>query len=195
MIRSQEIILTGIQGISLKQKEKLKKYFGNINVVVEVLDARIPVASRNPDLNEMIKNKTSIKRVVLLNKIDLADNKETKRWKEYFENNDYKVIETIGDTGKGIDELKRYLESLQKGVNTTKTIIIGIPNVGKSTIINKLLGKNSLEAKNKAGVTKKLKWVRVNDKISIIDSPGMLWPKFEDTKIGNNLAAVRQYKR
>ena len=115
--------------------------------------------------------------------------------KEYFENNDYKVIETIGDTGKGIDELKRYLESLQKGVNTTKTIIIGIPNVGKSTIINKLLGKNSLEAKNKAGVTKKLKWVRVNDKISIIDSPGMLWPKFEDTKIGNNLAAVRQYKR
>ena len=158
---------------------------------MEVLDARIPIASRNPDLNEMIKNKTSIKRVVLLNKIDLADNKETKRWKEYFENNGYKVIETIGDTGKGIDELKRYLESLQKGVNTTKTIIMGIPNVGKSTIINKLLGKNSLEAKNKAGVTKKLKWVRVNDKISIIDSPGMLWPKFEDTKIGNNLAAVR----
>ena len=72
---------------------------------------------------------------------------------------------------------------------------MGIPNVGKSTIINKLLGKNSLEAKNNAGVTKKLKWVRVNDKISIIDSPGMLWPKFEDTKIGNNLAAVRKYKR
>ena len=104
----------------------------------------------------MIKNKTSIKRVVLLNKIDLADNKETKRWKEQFENNEYKVIETIGDTGKGIDELKKYLESLQKGVNTTKTIIMGIPNVGKSTIINKLLGKNSLEVKNKAGATKKL---------------------------------------
>ena len=195
MIRFQEIILTGIQGICLKQKGKYKKYFGSIDVVVEVLDARIPVASRNPDLNEMIINKTSIKRVILLNKIDLADNKETKKWKEYFEKNDYKVIETIGDTGKGIDELKRYLESLQKGVNTTKTIIMGIPNVGKSTIINKLLGKNSLEAKNKAGVTKKLKWVRVNDKISIIDSPGMLWPKFEDTKIGNNLAAVRKYKR
>ena len=137
----------------------------------------------------MIINKTSIKRVILLNKIDLADSKE------YFEKNDYKVIETIGDTGKGIDELKRYLESLQKGVNTTKTIIMGIPNVGKSTIINKLLGKNSLEAKNKAGVTKKLKWVRINDKISILDSPGMLWPKFEDIKIGNNLAAVRKYKR
>ena len=104
----------------------------------------------------MIINKTSIKRVILLNKIDLADNKETKKWKEYFEKNDYKVIETIGDTGKGIDELKRYLESLQKGVNTTKTIIMGIPNVGKSTIINKLLGKNSLEVKNKAGATKKL---------------------------------------
>ena len=195
MKKFQEVILTGIQGICLKQKEKQQKYFGSINAVVEVLDARIPIASRNPDLNEMIANKTSIKKVVLLNKVDLADSKQTKKWKEYFEQMDYKVIETIGDTGKGIDELKRYLESLQKGVNTTKTMIMGIPNVGKSTIINKLLGKNSLEAKNKAGVTKKLKWVRVNDKVSIIDSPGMLWPKFEDTKIGNNLAAVRKYKR
>ena len=92
--------------------------------MVEVLDARIPIASRNPDLNEMIKNKTSIRRVVLLNKIDLADKKETKRWKEYFENNDYKVIETIGDSGKGIDELKRYLESLQKGVNTSEVFLL-----------------------------------------------------------------------
>lgn len=195
MKKFQEVILTGIQGICLKQKEKQQKYFGSINAVVEVLDARIPIASRNPDLNEMIANKTSIKKVVLLNKVDLADSKQTKKWKEYFEQMDYKVIETIGDTGKGIDELKRYLESLQKGVNTTKTMIMGIPNVGKSTIINKLLGKNSLEAKNKAGVTKKLKWVRINDKVSIVDSPGMLWPKFEDTKIGNNLAAVRKHKR
>lgn len=195
MKKFQEIILTGIQGICLKQKEKQQKYFGSINAVVEVLDARIPIASRNPDLNEMIANKTSIKKVVLLNKVDLADSKQTKKWKEYFEQMDYKVIETIGDTGKGIDELKRYLESLQKGVNTTKTMIMGIPNVGKSTIINKLLGKNSLEAKNKAGVTKRLQWVRINDKVSIVDSPGMLWPKFEDTKIGNNLAAVRKYKR
>ena len=160
-----------------------------------MLDARIPIASRNLDLNEMIANKTSIKKVVLLNKVDLADSKQTKKWKEYFEQMDYKVIETIGDTGKGIDELKKYLESLQKGVNTTKTMIMGIPNVGKSTIINKLLGKNSLEAKNKAGVTKRLQWVRINDKVSIVDSPGMLWPKFEDTKIGNNLAAVRKHKR
>ena len=195
MKKFQEVILTGIQGICLKQKEKQQKYFGSINAVVEVLDARIPIASRNPDLNEMIANKTSIKKVVLLNKVDLADSKQTKKWKEYFEQMDYKVIETIGDTGKGIDELKRYLESLQKGVNTTKTIIMGIPNVGKSTIINKLLGKNSLEAKNKAGVTKRLQWVRINDKVSIVDSPGMLWPKFEDTKIGNNLAAVRKHKR
>lgn len=195
MKKFQEVILTGIQGICLKQKEKQQKYFGSINAVVEVLDARIPIASRNPDLNEMIANKTSIKKVVLLNKVDLADSKQTKKWKEYFEQMDYKVIETIGDTGKGIDELKRYLESLQKGVNTTKTMIMGIPNVGKSTIINKLLGKNSLEAKNKAGVTKRLQWVRINDKVSIVDSPGMLWPKFEDTKIGNNLAAVRKYKR
>ena len=195
MKKFQEVILTGIQGICLKQKEKQQKYFGSINAVVEVLDARIPIASRNPDLNEMIENKTSIKKVVLLNKVDLADSKQTKKWKEYFEQMDYKVIETIGDTGKGIDELKRYLESLQKGVNTTKTMIMGIPNVGKSTIINKLLGKNSLEAKNKAGVTKRLQWVRINDKVSIVDSPGMLWPKFEDTKIGNNLAAVRKYKR
>ena len=195
MKKFQEVILTGIQGICLKQKEKQQKHFGSINAVVEVLDARIPIASRNPDLNEMIANKTSIKKVVLLNKVDLADSKQTKKWKEYFEQMDYKVIETIGDTGKGIDELKRYLESLQKGVNTTKTMIMGIPNVGKSTIINKLLGKNSLEAKNKAGVTKRLQWVRINDKVSIVDSPGMLWPKFEDTKIGNNLAAVRKYKR
>ena len=195
MKKFQEVILTGIQGICLKQKEKQQKYFGSINAVVEVLDARIPIASRNPDLNEMIANKTSIKKVVLLNKVDLADSKQTKKWKEYFEQMDYKVIETIGDTGKGIDELKRYLESLQKGVNTTKTMIMGIPNVGKSTIINKLLGKNSLEAKNKAGVTKRLQWVRINDKVSIVDSPGMLWPKFEDTKIGNNLAAVRKHKR
>lgn len=195
MKKFQEVILTGIQGICLKQKEKQQKYFGSINAVVEVLDARIPIASRNPDLNEMIANKTSIKKVVLLNKVDLADSKQTKKWKEYFEQMDYKVIETIGDTGKGIDELKRYLESLQKGVNTTKTMIMGIPNVGKSTIINKLLGKNSLEAKNKAGVTKRLQWVRINDKVSIVDSPGMLWPKFEDKKIGNNLAAVRKYKR
>ena len=102
----------------------------------------------------MIKNKTSIKRVVLLNKIDLADNKETKRWKEYFENNEYKVIETIGDTGKGIDELKRYLESLQKGVNTTKTIIMGIPNVPYNLMIAIGESKNIVKRGNEVDLEK-----------------------------------------
>lgn len=158
-------------GHMFKTKRELKEALSMIDVAIEVLDARIPESSKNQDLAGLLNQKQKIKRVILLNKSDLADEIETEKWIEYLSNENTKVFKIDSNHKKGIKELKEYLKTYKKGIGMVKTLIVGIPNVGKSTLINGLNGKKSLEAKNKPGVTKSLKWLRIDEDISMLDTP------------------------
>lgn len=173
-----------------------------VDVIVEIIDARIPIASRNPVLNEIIGNKP---RVIVLNKADLADKSQSKKWIEYFKNENIIAIETDSNQGNGIKKvtdaicelMKDKLEKQQqKGRigGSIKTMIVGIPNVGKSTFINKVAGKSTTQVGNKPGVTRKNQWVRLNDVIQLLDTPGVLWPKFENEQIAKHLAYIGTIK-
>ena len=167
-----------------------------IDVVIELIDARIPISSRNPDINEIIKDK---KRVIALNKSDLADEKETLKWVEYFKKQNIIAVITDSNSGKGVQNVIKEVEKLmneeleklsQKGRTgrAIRVMILGIPNVGKSSFINRIAGKKSLVVGNKPGVTKTKQWIRVNNKIDLLDTPGVLWPKFESQEVALNLA-------
>ena len=182
-------------GHMFKTKRELKEAVNMVDVAVEVLDARIPLSSRNYDLVEIIDRKSRINRIIVLNKVDLADPDETDRWINKLTDEKTKVIKMDSSRGKGIKELKEAIKSFKGNkISTVRTLIMGIPNVGKSTLINSLNGKKSLEAKNKPGVTKALRWLRVDNDISVLDTPGMLWPKFEDENIGYMLAITGAIK-
>ena len=181
-------------GHMFKTKRELKEALNMVDVAIEVLDARIPLSSKNYDLSSMIDKKSKIKRIIVLNKADLADTDETEKWIKKLTNENTKVIKLNASQGKGIKELKEAIRSFKKSITTVRTLIIGIPNVGKSTLINSLNGKKSLEAKNKPGVTKALRWLRIDNDIAMLDTPGMLWPKFEDENIGYMLAATGAIK-
>lgn len=173
-----------------------------VDVVIEIIDARIPVASRNPVLNEIIGNKP---RIIVLNKADLADKDETKKWISRFKDNNTIAIETNSSVGNGVknvvdavydlmqDKIKQKEEKGQVGVSI-KAMVVGIPNVGKSSFINKVAGKQSTETGNKPGVTKKNQWVRLNEKIQLLDTPGVLWPKFDDEVLARHLAYIGTIK-
>ena len=180
----------------LKTKKQIIEDLKLIDVVIEILDARIPKSSQNPDIQEIIKNK---KRIILLNKYDLADEKQNKLWIQKFKKEKIVAIPTNANTGEGIRNIFKEIENimkeeLEKNSNKGRTgkiirvLVVGIPNVGKSSFINKISNKTSAIVGNKPGVTKQKQWVRATDRIEILDTPGVLWPKFETEEVALNLA-------
>ena len=178
--------------------EKLKL----IDIVYEIVDARIPFSSRIKDIDDLIKDKPKI---LIMTKKDLCDLDKTNKWVEYYKNLGYKVFLTdlLGD--KSINELYKLtdevlsdlnMKRLEKGLKerSYRALIIGVPNVGKSTLINKITGKKSASVGNKPGVTKVISWIRINDKLDLMDTPGILWPKIDNQLVALNLAAFSSIK-
>ena len=167
-----------------------------VDAVCEILDARIPLASRNPDIDAICGTKP---RMIILNRIDMADPAMTKRWAEHFRARGYSVLQTDCKTKKGIsgfvpavrellaEKLARYAEKGQVG-RPLKLMIVGIPNVGKSTFINQIAGRKGAKAENRPGVTRGKQWITLNGGILLLDTPGILWPKFESPEVGYSLA-------
>ena len=178
-----------------KTKRQIAEDLKLIDVVIEILDARIPVSSQNPDMKQLIKNK---KRIYVLNKSDLADERETSKWIQKFKGKDSSAISTDSNTGNGIakvqkaieeimaDEIKKYEEKGRKG-KAIRVLVLGIPNVGKSSFINRISKKTTMAVGNKPGVTKQKQWIRLSNNIELLDTPGVLWPKFESEEVALNL--------
>lgn len=186
----------------LKTKKQIMEDLKLIDIVIEILDARIPVSSRNPDMQKIIQNK---KRIVILNKSDLAEEKETTKWVEYYKKNNIKAIIADANLGKGIKETLKQIEKImeediQKAAvkgrikKNIRVMILGIPNVGKSSFINRLCNKKTTVVGNRPGVTKQKQWVRISNNIELLDTPGVLWPKFEDEKVALNLSFTGSIK-
>ena len=183
-------------GHMAKTRKQITDDLKLVDVVIEILDSRIPISSQNPEIKQITQNK---KKVIVLNKCDLSDENENKKWMEYFIKQGHKVVLVDSNTGKGInevikqtqavmnDELKRLAEKGRIG-RKIRVMIVGIPNVGKSSFINRIAKKNSAEVGNKPGVTRQKQWIRINDDIELMDTPGVLWPKFESEEIALNLA-------
>lgn len=183
-------------GHMAKTKRQIIEDLKLIDVVVELIDSRIPISSRNPDIRNITKNK---KKIIVLNKSDLADLNETKKWVNYFNDNGIPAVITDSNSGKGIQDVIEEIENIMKPElerladkgrvgRTIRVMVLGIPNVGKSSFINRIAKKNTLEVGNKPGVTRSKQWMRVNDKIELLDTPGVLWPKFESEQVALNLA-------
>ncbi len=181
-----------------KTKDMMKENMPLIDIVLEVVDARIPISSRNPDIATFSKNK---KRIIVINKSDLVEKEEIAKWREYFlKNNDAdEVLELSAETGFNMRKLYSIIDKvsaekkerlMKKGLRkvNTRLMIAGIPNVGKSRLINRIVGKNSAGVGNMPGYTKGKQWVRIKEGLELLDTPGILWPKFEDEKVGYNLA-------
>lgn len=181
-----------------KTKDLIKDNMQLIDIVLEVVDARIPISSKNPDITVFAKNK---KRVIVLNKADLVEKKELAYWKKYFKENNFadEVLEISAETGFNIKGLYSIIDKVSaekkekmmaKGLRkvNTRLMVVGIPNVGKSRLINRIVGKNSVGVGNKPGFTKGKQWVRIKDGLELLDMPGILWPKFESEEVGQNLA-------
>lgn len=176
-----------------KTRELIRDNLKAVDLVVEIIDSRIPVSSRNPIIDELISGK---KRIVVLGKADLADENETKRWKDKLSCGDVvKVLALNLQSGENIKQLLKALEAEQEVRNAEKSIqrplrlmIVGVPNVGKSSLINRLTGKKSAQTGDKPGVTKGKQWLTLENGMQLLDTPGILWPKFEDPEVGLNLA-------
>lgn len=189
-------------GHMAKTRRQIAEDLKMIDVVVEILDARIPMSSQNPDIRQITQNK---KKIIVLNKYDLSDKNKTERWIEYFTQKGQKVVLADSLTGKGVNETVRQIqkvmeEDMQKMADKgrigrkIRVMIVGIPNVGKSSFINRISKKTSAEVGNKPGVTKQKQWIRINEKIELLDTPGVLWPKFESQKVAMNLAITGTIK-
>ena len=189
-------------GHMAKTKREIMEKLDLIDIVFEVIDARIPYSSKNKDIDKMVKNKT---RIIIMTKIDLCDLEVTNKWIKYYEDLGFKVIPVDLINNKNIKDILNITNNISielnekrklKGLKPRKTrvLILGIPNVGKSTLINKLVGKKATNVGNKPGITKHLEWIRINDKLELLDTPGILWPKFEDREIAFNLASMTAIK-
>lgn len=174
-------------GHMAKTKKQIIQDLKLIDIVIELLDARIPISSQNPNIAEITKNK---KKIIVLNKCDLSDDKENKRWVEYFKKKNIPAVLVDSNSGRGIDECIRQIEKImqidldthaEKGRTgrRIRAMILGIPNVGKSSFINRISKRTTAGVGNKPGVTKQKQWIRINEKIELLDTPGVLWPKFE----------------
>ena len=188
--------LSWFPGHMTKTKRMIVAEIKNMDAVCEILDARIPISSRNPDVDEMTAGKP---RLIVLNRVDQADPKETKRWSAYFRGKGYAVLEANAKGGAGTnqfaavvrellkDKLAAYAEKGQVG-RTIRVMVLGIPNVGKSTFINKVAHRKTAKAEDRPGVTRTKQWVPVDRTLELLDTPGILWPKFDDTSVGLHLA-------
>lgn len=189
-------------GHMAKTKREISEKLDLIDVVFEVIDARIPYSSKNKDIDTMIKNK---KRVLIMTKIDMCDIINTNKWIKYYEEKGIKVIPVDLINKKNISEIFKVTEEVNKELNDkrkekglkerkVRILILGIPNVGKSTLINTLVGKKATNVGNKPGITRHLEWIRINKDIELLDTPGILWPKLDDDAIAHNLAAMTAIK-
>lgn len=183
-------------GHMTKTKRQIQASLKLVDAVAEIIDARIPVSSRNPDLDSIIQNKP---RVVLMNKCDMADPSSTQKWINYFKNNGIVAIPIDCKTGRGINKFVSSVNEVLKGkiekqkakglLNpTVRVMIVGIPNVGKSTFINRISKNRKAKAEDKPGVTRGNQWFTINKGFEVLDTPGVLWPKFEDKIVGERLA-------
>lgn len=189
-------------GHMTKAKRMMQEDIKLIDVVIELVDARIPLSSKNPDIDALAKQKS---RVILLNKSDLADTDRTKQWKKWFEQKGYFVTLVNSKNGTGVREVNEIVQQAckekierdrKRGIlnRPVRAMIVGIPNVGKSTFINSFAKKACTKTGNKPGVTKGKQWIRLNKNIELLDTPGILWPKFEDQKVGLRLAFIGSIK-
>lgn len=178
--------------------EKLKL----VDIIFELIDARLPLSSRNPMIDEVINQKT---RLLILNKSDMADEQETRRWVQYFADRGHKAVAINSLEGKGLQQVTKAAQELlaekfdrmkARGMKprAIRAMIVGIPNVGKSTLINRLAKKNLARTGNTPGVTKAQQWIKVGKELELLDTPGILWPKFEDQEIGHKLALTGAIK-
>lgn len=185
-------------GHMTKAKRMMQENIKLIDLVIELIDARIPLSSRNPDIDELGKQKS---RVILLNKADLASEKYNEAWKKYFEESGYFVVKLDSRQKNGMKNVYGMIEKAcqekierdrKRGIlnRPVRAMVVGIPNVGKSTFINTLAGKACTKTGNRPGVTKGKQWIRLNKKVELLDTPGILWPKFDDSKVGRNLAFI-----
>ncbi len=175
-----------------KTREMIQENLKMVDLVIEVIDARIPVSSRNPIIDELVKDK---KRIIILNKSDLADKMENKKWAEHFTAQGDSVLMMNCMLGDGVKQLFKMLNREQEIKNAEKVrkkplrmMIVGVPNVGKSSLINRMTGKKSTKTGDRPGVTKGKQWLTLTNSMQLLDTPGILWPKFEDPEVGLNLA-------
>lgn len=174
-----------------KTKELIKDSLKMVDMVLEVIDARIPISSRNPIIDEIVQNK---KRVIILNKMDLGDPLENKKWLHKFQSYNTKAIEMNCMRGDGLKNLLKIMDAERKRLKETgrakafRIMIVGVPNCGKSSLINRLTGKKGAQIGDKPGVTKGKQWLTMGNGMQLLDTPGILWPKFQDPQVGKNLA-------
>jgi ribosome biogenesis GTPase A len=183
-------------GHMTKTRRLMEEQLRLVDAVCEILDARIPISSRNPDIDDICGNKP---RLIILNRMDMADPTAVQQWTDYFKSRGMAVVKTDCKSRRGIsdfvpavrnllrDKIKKYEEKGQIG-RPIKIMIVGIPNVGKSTFINQVSGRKGAKAENRPGVTRGIQWVTVDNGLLLLDTPGILWPKFEDPQVGIRLA-------
>ena len=185
-------------GHMTKAKRMMQENIKLIDLVIELVDARVPMSSRNPDLDELAGNKA---RVILLNKSDLADAKWNDLWTKYFEEKGFHVLKLNSKSGAGIKSVQTLVQEAckekierdrRRGIKNrpVRAMVVGIPNVGKSTFINALAGRACTKTGNKPGVTKGKQWIRLNQNLELLDTPGILWPRFENQVVGERLAMI-----
>ena len=189
-------------GHMTKAKRMMEENIKLIDLIIEVVDARIPISSRNPDIDQLGKNKA---RLLLLNKSDLADSDQNEAWSRFFQEKGFHVLKLNSRSGSGVkgvlplvmEACKEKIErDKRRGIKNrpVRAMVVGIPNVGKSTFINAFAGKACTKTGNKPGVTKGKQWIRINKSLELLDTPGILWPKFEDQQVGARLAMIGSIK-
>lgn len=189
-------------GHMAKAKREVSEQLKKVDVVFELVDARIPYSSRNPMIDEVIKQKP---RVVILNKKDMTNLKELEKWEQYFEEKGYYPVAVDAKHGKNLKDVEKaaiqatkekFDREKAKGLRprAIRAMIVGIPNVGKSTLINKLANRSIAQTGNKPGVTKQQQWIKVGTSLQLLDTPGILWPKFEDEEVGKKLSLTGAIK-
>ena len=189
-------------GHMTKARRQMQEDLKLIDLMIELVDARVPAASRNPDIDELGKNKA---RLILLNKSDLADERGNDAWMEYFKGKGYSVVKVNSRSGAGMKAINSAVQEAckekierdrKRGIlnRPVRAMVVGIPNVGKSTFINSFAGKACTKTGNKPGVTKGKQWIRINKQVELLDTPGILWPKFEDQTVGLRLAFIGSIK-
>ena len=189
-------------GHMAKTKREIKEKIDLIDVVFEVIDARIPYSSKNEDINDIISNKP---RVLIMTKTDLCDLDITNKWKKYYEDKGYIVVMLDLINSNNMKELYNKIDPIINELNNkriskglkprrARILVVGVPNVGKSTLINRLVGKKATNVGNKPGITKSLEWIRINDKLELLDTPGILMPKINEMEVAKNLASMTVIK-